>query len=54
MERTMTVNEYLKQDRQWTRECRIDHARLKLRQCNALDVHGRKFWLLVLEANGAN
>lgn len=47
----MTVNEWLKQDRQWPRACRIGHARFMWRKAETAT--DRDFWLMVLEANGS-
>jgi hypothetical protein len=49
MELGMTVNEYLKHDRCWKRECRIAHAELCYKQ--AVTPEDKVFWRLVLEAN---
>ncbi len=46
------LDQYLRGDRAWTRQCRIDHARLRLSQSTLPDE--RKFWLAVLEANAAH
>ena len=43
------VQEYLEGDRQWTRNLRLSHARMKLSQ--AKDDHGKTFWKLVIKAN---
>jgi hypothetical protein len=44
------LQEYLEQDRQWTRPCRITHARLRLSTAAPAD---KQFWRDVLAANGA-
>ena len=41
--------EYLKSDRQWTRRCRIAHA--KYQKSAATTDDDRHFWQLVIEAN---
>ena len=49
----MTVREWLKQDRQWPRDLRIAHAKLRMEQSRkANDQKGVAFWSAVLEANG--
>lgn len=46
----MTVNEFLKQDRQWTRALRIAHATYQLNK--ATEEPDKDFWTKVLEVNG--
>lgn len=43
------LEEYLKQDRQWTRSCRVAHARYQLK--HAKTEQEREFWSAVLTAN---
>lgn len=45
----MTVQEWLIQDRQWSRLCRIAHAQMKLR--NATTEEEKDFWFAVYKAN---
>lgn len=47
---TQKVMDYLKSQRQWTRRCRIDHARLQLLRCKETE---RPFWAEVLTKLGA-
>lgn len=44
----MDVQEYNKSQRQWTRTCRMAHARAELAKA---DPEKAKFWQLVIEAN---
>jgi hypothetical protein len=44
------LQDYLKSQRQWTRQCRIDHARLQLSQAASAD---KRFYIDVLAAYGA-
>lgn len=46
---TITVEDFLKSDRQWARPLRIAHAQYQLRQATTEDA--RSFWLAVLLAN---
>lgn len=45
----MTVEKWNKQDRQWPRQLRLDHARYQKRV--AKDDATRKFWSDVIRAN---
>lgn len=47
MPRSVSLNEFLKADRQWPRHLRIAHARLMMQADN------KEFWKAVLKANGA-
>jgi hypothetical protein len=44
------LQEYLEQDRQWTRPCRIANARYQFENAVQAD---KQFWRDVLAANGA-
>lgn len=44
------LQDYLRNDRQWMRSCRIAHANYQLGHAKTDDE--RRFWLAVLEANG--
>lgn len=43
------AEDYIKGDRQWTRTCRLAHARLMLSL--ELTEDGKTFWRLVVKAN---
>lgn len=45
------VDNYLKSERQWTRQCRIDHARLRLSKAKTTQYVD--FWQRVLNKLGA-
>jgi len=46
------LQEFLLSDRQWTRDCRISHARANLRRAHdAGDKMEANFWLSVVNAN---
>ena len=49
----MTVNEWLKNNRQWKREHNIAHARYMLAKKLAGALSRGMFWTLVLEGLGA-
>jgi hypothetical protein len=46
----LNLEEWLAQDRQWTRPLRLAHARFRLE--TATTDPDRKFWQQVIEANG--
>lgn len=48
-EQVMSVEEFLKSDRQWPRELRLKHAQYQLR--NAITEKTQTFWLAVIKAN---
>jgi hypothetical protein len=50
------VQVWLERDRQWSRHCRITHARLQMSLANKRPDGDADFWLwsAVLEANGAH
>ena len=39
---------FLKADRGWFRQQRVDHAWMRKRTCDPMDVNGRRFWSAVL------
>lgn len=45
----LDVKEYLKNDRQWLRQQRLDHAKYQLRK--ATDPKEKSFWKQVIDAN---
>ncbi len=45
----MNLRDYLLQDRQWPRHCRIGHAKLQLSK--AMTLHQKQFWQGVMQAN---
>lgn len=47
----MTLKEYLIQDRQWPRHCRIAHANFQLERATV--PKDKSFWKAVLKANAA-
>lgn len=47
---TLSVEEFLKQDRSWPRNHRITHARMQ--KCKSKTPEAKAFWAAVLEANG--
>lgn len=49
MKPNMSVAQFIKQDRQWTRHCRIAHAKYQLG--NASNDAEKDFWEAVLMAN---
>jgi hypothetical protein len=45
-----SISEFLREDRQWIRPQRIQHAEMQLKQSQ--EEADRKFWLAILAANG--
>lgn len=45
----MNVRDFLKQDRQWPRQHRISHAKMKFKEAET--VQEMQFWLDVIKAN---
>lgn len=45
----INLQEYLKNDRQWTHEMRVAHAKYQLNKAEALEE--KNFWRSVLDAN---
>jgi hypothetical protein len=45
----MTINEYIKADRQWPRHCRLQYAQVQLRA--AKTPKDKEFWKAVITAN---
>lgn len=45
----MTVDQYLKEDRQWPHRLRVTHAEMRLKQ--SASPEDREFWTAVLAAN---
>jgi len=50
--RMMTVDEWCKHDRQWSRECRLGHARYQRNEAqSAKDWPAVKYWNAVVHRN---